>query len=70
MDNATIFYILGGALAVCAVIFSLVGLKFERFPGRAAPFIALAFMVLVGFATTYAVFHGQDEDTARAVQAR
>ncbi len=69
MDNATVFYILGGALAACAVIVSLVGLRVKRFPGRAAPVIALLFMVLVGFATTYAVFHGQDEDTARAVQA-
>jgi hypothetical protein len=68
MDNATIFYILGGALAASAVTVSLLGLRIKRFPGRAVPLVFLWFALLVGFTTTYAVFHGQDESAARAVE--
>jgi hypothetical protein len=68
MDNATIFYILGGALAASAVTVSLLGLRIKRFPGRAAPLVFLWFALLVGFTTTYAVFHGQDESAARAAE--
>ncbi|HEX8959497.1 MAG TPA: hypothetical protein VF770_06710 [Solirubrobacterales bacterium] len=68
MDNATLFYVFGGALAASAVIVSLLGLRLKRFPGRAAPLVFLWFAVLVGFATTYAVFNGQDESAARAAE--
>ncbi len=68
MDNGTIFYLLGSALAVSAVTVSLLGLRLERFPGRAAPLVFLWFALLIGFATSYAVFHGQDESAARAAE--
>jgi plastocyanin len=66
MDNATIFYVCGGALAVSAVAVSFAGLRFERFPGRMAPLVALWFVALVGAATTFAVLNGKDEQEARA----
>ena len=66
MDNATIFYICGGALAVSAVLLSFVGLRFERFPGRTVPLIVFGFVALVGAATTFAVLNGKDEQEARA----
>lgn len=68
MDNATAFYVFGGALAASAVIVSLLGLRIKRFPGRAAPLVALWFLVLIGIATTYAVWNGQDESAARAAE--
>ncbi|HEY8083944.1 MAG TPA: plastocyanin/azurin family copper-binding protein [Solirubrobacterales bacterium] len=61
MDNETLFYVAGIALAVSAVLFTVAALRFEKFPGRAAPFVALWFVVLVGCATTFAVLHAQDE---------
>ncbi len=66
MDNATIFYVCGAALAVSAVLVSFAGLRFERFPGRMAPLVALWFVALVGAATTFAVLNGKDEQEARA----
>jgi plastocyanin len=66
MDNSTVFYILGAALAVSAVVLSVLGLRLENFPGRAAPLIFLWFALLVGSATTFAVLNGQDEQEARA----
>ena len=68
MDNGTLFYVLGGALAVSAVALSLLGLRFERFPGRLAPIVLLWFLALVGGATTFAVLHGQDEQRERAAE--
>lgn len=66
MDNSTVFYILGSALAVSAVVLSFLGLRLENFPGRAAPLIFLWFALLVGSATTFAVLNGQDEQEAKA----
>lgn len=66
MDNGTIFYVLGGALAVSAVTVSILGLRLKRFPGRAAPLVFLWFALLVGGATTYAVWHSQDAQSERA----
>lgn len=66
MDNATIFYICGGALAVSAVVVSFIGLRVERFPGRMGPLVALWFVALIGAATTFAVLNGKDEEKARA----
>jgi hypothetical protein len=62
MDNGTLFYITGGVLAASAVIMSFIGLKIERFPGRAAPLVALWFIALIGCATTFSVLHAQDEE--------
>jgi plastocyanin len=66
MDDATIFYICGGALAASAVMVSFLGLRVERFPGRAAPLVVLWFVALIGTATTFAVLNGKDEEKARA----
>jgi plastocyanin len=66
MDNSTVFYVLGSALAASAVLVSFLGLRLERFPGRAAPLIFLCFAILVGAATTFAVRNGKEEQEARA----
>jgi plastocyanin len=66
MEYDTIFYICGSLLAAAAVITAFVGLRSERFPGRATPVVVLFFVALVGVTTTYAVLNGQDEQEARA----
>jgi hypothetical protein len=66
MDNETLFYVCGIVLAVSAVVVSFVGLKSEKFPGRAAPLVAIWFIALVGGATTFAVLHAQDEKAHKA----
>lgn len=68
MSNETLFYICGGALAVSAVLVSLVGLRVKDFPGRLAPLVALWFIALVGASTTFAVLHAQDEERAKAAE--
>jgi plastocyanin len=62
MDNETLFYVCGIALAVSAVGISFVGLKVKSFPGRAFPVVILWFVLLVGGATTFSVLHAQDEE--------
>jgi len=62
MDYEVIFYVSGAVLAVSAVLFSLVALKSDRFPGRAAPIVAAYFVVMVGVASTFAVLHSQHEE--------
>lgn len=64
MDYATIFYVSGAALAVSAVAFTFLGLRLERFPGRAAPLVALWFVALVGATGAFAVLHSQHEEEA------
>jgi plastocyanin len=68
MDNGTLFYIFGGALAASAVVVSLLGLKLKDFPGRLAPLVFVWFAILVGCATTFAVLHAQDEEHAKAAE--
>lgn len=65
MDYELIFYISGSVLAVSAVVFTFLGLRVERFPGRAAPVVALWFIALVGLSTTFAVLHSQHEEEHR-----
>jgi hypothetical protein len=65
MDNGTLFYIVGPVLAVSAVLVAFVGLRFDGFPGRFAPLVALWFIVLVGASTTLAVLHSQDEEVKK-----
>jgi hypothetical protein len=62
MDNEVLFYVCGIVLAVSAVIFTFVALKFEKFPGRVAPLVFIWFAVLVGAATTFSVLHAKDEE--------
>ena len=68
MSNETLFYICGIALAVSAVLISLVGLKVKDFPGKAFPLVILWFAILVGGATTFAVLHAKDEEKAKAAE--
>jgi plastocyanin len=68
MDNETLFYICGIALAVSAVLISLAGLKAKNFPGKSFPVVILWFAILVGGATTFAVLHAQDEEHEKAAE--
>lgn len=68
MDDAAVFYIIGGVLAASAVVVSFIGLRVEKFPGRAAPVVVLWFVILIGGATTFAVLNGKDEEEARAAE--
>lgn len=66
MSNGDLFYICGIALAVSAVVISFVGLRSEKFPGRAGPIVALWFVILIGCTTSFSVLHAQDEEAAKA----
>jgi mono/diheme cytochrome c family protein len=55
MDNETLFYLCGGVLAVSAIVVTFVGLKSEKFPGRALPLVVVWFAVFVVGAATFAV---------------
>jgi len=68
MSNETLFYICGSALAVSAVLTSLIGLRVKSFPGRAAPLVALWFIALIGASTTFAVLHAQDEEVEKKAE--
>jgi plastocyanin len=68
MSNETFFFVCGIALAVSAVTTSFLGLRIKGFPGRAAPLIALWFILLVGASMTFAVLHAQDEEDAKAAE--
>jgi hypothetical protein len=68
VDNDTLFYIFGGVLAASAVLVSFIGLKVERFPGKAAPAVALWFIVLIGCTTTFGVLNSQDEEHHREAE--
>ncbi len=60
------FYIVGGILAVSAVVVSFIGLKAEKFPGKMGPVVVLVFLALIGTAVTYSVLNGQEESEHRA----
>jgi plastocyanin len=66
--NETLFYVFGIALAVSAVVFSFIGLKSEKFPGKAFPVVVLWFVVLAGGAGTFAVLHAQEEQEHKAAE--
>jgi hypothetical protein len=68
MSNGDLFYVCGAALAVSAVLISLIGLRAKDFPGRFAPVVALWFIALIGCATTFAVRHGQDEQKEKEAE--
>jgi plastocyanin len=70
MSNGDLFYICGVALAISALAVSFLGLRVKSFPGKAAPLVALWFIVLVGAATTFAVLHAKDEQTAKAAELK
>jgi plastocyanin len=68
MSNGDLFYICGSALAVSAVLVSVLGLHVKSFPGRFAPLVALWFVTLVGASTIFAVLHAKDEQKAKAAE--
>jgi hypothetical protein len=68
MDSGTLFYVTGATLAASAILFSFAALRFERFPGRMAPLVAIWFAALVGGATTLAVLHAKDEQREKAAE--
>jgi plastocyanin len=68
MSNGDLFYICGIGLAVSAVVISFLGLRVKSFPGKAAPLVALWFVVLVGASATFSVLHAQDEEAAKAAE--
>ena len=63
MDNETLFFVIGPLLAASAIVFSFIGLRSEKLPGRFAPLVFVWFAILVGGATTFAVLHSKDEET-------
>jgi len=69
MDNETLFYAFGIALAVSAVVATFLGLRVEKFPGRLAPLVAIWFLVFAGGSATFAVRHSQDEEHHREQEA-
>jgi plastocyanin len=68
MENETLFYICGGVLAVSAVIVTVIGLKSEKFPGRALPLVIVWFAVFVVGATTFAVRYSAEEKEEREAE--
>jgi len=68
MSNGDLFYVCGIALAVSAVLVSFLGLRVKSFPGKAAPIVALGFVVLIGATASFAVLHAQDEEEAKAAE--
>jgi hypothetical protein len=68
MDSETLFFVCGIGLAVSAVLFTVIALRIDKFPGRAAPLVVLWFVALVGGATTFAVLHAQDEQHEKAAE--
>ena len=68
MSDATVFYMCGSILAASALLVSFAGLRFERFPGRMTPLVAIWFVVLVGGTTTYAVLTSKHEEEERAAE--
>lgn len=65
MENETLFYICGGVLAVSAIVVTFVGLKSEKFPGRALPLVVVWFAIFVIGAATFAVRYGTEEQEHR-----
>jgi len=68
MNNGDLFYICGIALALSAVAISFIGLRSKKFPGRAAPIVAIWFVALVGASTTFAVLHAKDEQSEKRAE--
>lgn len=63
--NEKIFYACGIVLAVSAVLVTAIGLKSEKFPGKALPVVILWFAVFVLATTTFAVRYSTEEKEHR-----
>lgn len=66
MDNETLFYLCGAVLAVSAIIVTFVGLKSDKFPGRAMPLVVVWFAIFVVGASAYAVRFSTEEQEHKA----
>jgi len=67
MEDQTIFYILGGALVLAALVLSAVGLRSERFPAARGMQLAITSLVvvLVGATATFAWTSAEEEQEHR-----
>ena len=61
----TAFYIAGIVLAISAVIVSFIGLKSEKFPGKAGVVVVLAFAAGAIAASTFVVIYSQEHEEHR-----
>lgn len=70
MEAQTIFYILGGALVLAALVLSAAGLRNERFPGARGLQLGVtaAVVVLVGATATLAWISAEDEQEHREAE--
>lgn len=68
MSNGDLFYVCGIALAVSAVVISLIGLKAKNFPGKAFPLVIVWFAILIGGAATFSVLHAKDEEQEKSAE--
>jgi plastocyanin len=70
MENDTLFYVLGGALTVLAVIVSFLGLRREDFPpsGAVATGVIAIFALLVAGTAVFAVASARDEQAHREAE--
>lgn len=66
--NETLFYVIGVAVAVLAVLVSFVGIKVKDFPGRAAAPLALLFAALVVATMTFGVRLSAEHNEHRAAE--
>ena len=70
MDNETLFYVLGGALVVVAIVVSFAGLRFDKFPGSKGLLIGatVGVAVLVVATMTFAWRNAEDEQEHREAE--
>ncbi len=61
----TVFYIVGIALAVSAVVVSFIGLKAEKFPGKLMAVVVVWFAVFAVGAGTFAVLYAKEHEEHR-----
>jgi cytochrome c oxidase subunit 2 len=67
MSNETLFYIVGGALVVLALVTAFAGLRWEKFPpskGVLAGVVTL-YVMLIGATATFGWMNGEDEQEHR-----
>src|ERR1044072_4096129 len=67
MDNETLFFVLGGALVVVAIVVSFVGLRFDKFPGSKGLLVGatIAIAALVVATMNFAWRNAEDEKKHR-----
>jgi hypothetical protein len=68
--ETTLYFVVGPTLAVCAVLFSFLGLRSERFGSSKGSFRALvaAMAALVALTMTGAVLNGRHEHKKKAAE--